>query len=273
MVKKTAPKRAAAAKKAVTKRVLPSKASTGRFRTPANGLGRQASLARATERTSSRASSMSARATKAQPADLADDGRRLRAARNYEAVLNAVLQMAQECPPEQIYLPSAAEVAARAGVSERTVFRHFADLETLFIAAASKIKPIQDAGVIPRPDAADLAVRIAELVRLRSKLYEEITPLRRVAVYLSATHPILVQQLQESHAATRAQVADVFARELSRVETKRRTRLLDGLDLALGWTSWNNLRAVQHCSVPRSREIVTEIATDLLATVPKAKRR
>jgi hypothetical protein len=30
---------------------------------------------------------------------------------------------------------------------------------------------------------------------------------------------------------------------------------------------------VQHCSVPRSREIVTEIATDLLATVPKAKRR
>jgi AcrR family transcriptional regulator len=201
------------------------------------------------------------------------DGRRLRAARNYEAVVSAVLEIARECPPKVIYLPSAAEVAARAGVSERTVFRHFADLNALFVAAASRIKPIQDAYIGPRPDDPRVADRIAELVRLRSKLYEEIAPVRRVAIHLSHTHPMLVEQLAQSFAAARAQVADVFAPELARVDARRRLVLLDALDLATSWASWDSLRVVQDCSVPRTRLIMTEVLTDLIATVPKTKRR
>ncbi|MGA2529264.1 MAG: TetR/AcrR family transcriptional regulator [Acidimicrobiales bacterium] len=197
----------------------------------------------------------------------------MRAARNYEAVVNAVLEIAREYPPKVIYLPSAAEVAARAGVSERTVFRHFADLNALFVAAASKIRPIQDAYIGPRPDDPRVADRIAELVRLRAKLYEEIAPVRRVAIHLSHTHPILVEQLAHSYAAARAQVADVFAPELARVDARRRALVLDALDLAASWASWDNLRVVQDCSVPRARQIMTEVLTDLVATLPKTKRR
>ena len=202
-----------------------------------------------------------------------EDGRRLRAARNYEAVVSAVLDIARECPPKVVYLPSAAEVAARAGVSERTVFRHFADLNALFVAAASRIRPIQDAYVGPRPNAPRVADRIAELVQLRSKLFEEIAPIRRVAIHLSHTHPMLVDQLGNAYTATRAQVADVFAPELSRLDAKERSLMLDALDLAASWASWDNLRTVQDCSVPRTRQIVTKLLSDLLATVPRAKRR
>jgi AcrR family transcriptional regulator len=187
-------------------------------------------------------------------------------------VVGAVLEIARECPPDAIYLPSAAEVAARAGVSERTVFRHFADLDALFVAAASRIRPIQDAYIGPRPDAPDVADRIAELVRLRSKLFEEIAPVRRIAIYLSHTHPLLIEQLGQSYAAARAQVADVFARELSRLDAKSRLLMLDALDLAASWASWDSLRTVQGCSVYRARKVVTEVLTDLLATVPKPKR-
>jgi AcrR family transcriptional regulator len=201
------------------------------------------------------------------------DGRRLRAARNYEAVVSAVLEIAKECPPKVIYLPSAAEVAARAGVSERTVFRHFADLNALFVAAASRIRPIQDTYIGPRPNNPRVADRIEELVRLRSKLYEEIAPVRRVAIHLSHTHPILVEQLGQAYAAARAQVAAVFAPELSRVDARRRLVLLDALDLAASWASWDSLRTVQDCSAPRTRQIMTEVLTDILATVPKTKRR
>jgi AcrR family transcriptional regulator len=172
-----------------------------------------------------------------------------------------------------IYLPSAAEVAARARVSERTVFRHFADLDALFVAAASRIRPIQLIYLGPRPDAPGLDERIEALVGLRSKLYERIAPVRRVAIYLSQTHPLVVEQLAEAYAIARSQVSDVFAPELSRLDAKRRSLMLDALDLASSWSSWDALRTLQSCSVPRTRRVVTEVLTDLLATVPKAKRR
>jgi AcrR family transcriptional regulator len=172
-----------------------------------------------------------------------------------------------------IYLPSAAEVAARARVSERTVFRHFADLDALFVAAASRIRPIQLIYLGPRPDAPGLDERIEALVGLRSKLYERIAPVRRVAIYLSQTHPLVVEQLAEAYAIARSQVSDVFAPELSRLDAKRRSLMLDALDLASSWSSWDVLRTLQGCSVPRTRKVVTEVLTDLLKTVPKAKRR
>ena len=241
---------------------LPRTASDARPRPP-----------RASERSSPPATSAQARQPTRAASDREADGRRLRAARNYEAVVGAVLDIVRECPPEVIYLPSAAEVAARARVSERTVFRHFADLNALFVAAASRIRPIQQIYLGPRPDARSVEERIEALVGLRSKLYEKIAPVRRVAIYLSKTHPLVVEQLAEAYAKARAQVADVFAPELSRLDAKRRSVMLDALDVATSWSSWDTLRTLQGCSVPLTRKIVTEVLTDLLATVPKTKRR
>jgi AcrR family transcriptional regulator len=188
-------------------------------------------------------------------------------------VVGAVLDIVKECPPNAIYLPSAAEVAARARVSERTVFRHFADLDALFVAAASRIRPVQQIYLGPRPDDPRLEDRIEVLVGLRAKLYERIAPVRRVAIYLSQTHPLVVEQLAEAYATARAQVVDVFAPELSRLDARRRSLMVDALDLAASWASWDSLRTVQGCSVPRTRRIVAEMLSDLLATVPKARRR
>ena len=109
-------------------------------------------------------------------------------------------------------------------------------------------------------------------MRLRSKLYEEIAPVRRVAIHLSHTHPLLVEQLCQAFAAARAQVADVFAPELSRLDSKRRSLMLDALDIAAGWSTWDSLRTVQDSSAARARQVMTTMLTDLLATVPKTKR-
>ena len=185
----------------------------------------------------------------------------------------AVIEIVRECPPEALHLPGAAEVAERAGVSERTVFRHFADLDSLFIAAASRLRPTHETYIGPRPDAPDVTERIAALLRLRSKLYEEIGPVRRVAVHLSHTQPVVVEQLAQSYAAARDQVADVFAPELSRLDPKRRPLLLDALDLTASWSSWDALRTLQGYSVEHARRVVTEMMTALLASVPKTKRR
>jgi len=240
---------------------------------PRSASGARRSSNRSSERPPPRVLTKSARPTAKVTGDKEADGRRLRAARNHEAVVGAVLEIVRERPSKNIHLPGAAEVAARAGVSERTVFRHFADLDSLFVAAASRIRPTHEAYVGPRPDAPDVTDRVVALVRLRSKLYEEIAPLRRVAIHLSHTHPVVIEQLAQAYAAARAQVADVFAPELSRLDTRRRPLLLDALDLTTSWSSWDALRSLQGCSVDRTRKVVTEVMLALLATVPKTKRR
>ncbi len=62
------------------------------------------------------------------------DGRRARALRARDAIVDALLDLMQEGQVR----PTAAQIAARAGVSLRTVFQHFRDLEALFAAAADR---------------------------------------------------------------------------------------------------------------------------------------
>jgi hypothetical protein len=66
------------------------------------------------------------------------DGRRARSARSREAAADAILDLLDEGLTE---LPGAAEVAERSGLSTRTVFRLFDDLESLYAAAVMRQRP------------------------------------------------------------------------------------------------------------------------------------
>jgi AcrR family transcriptional regulator len=213
---------------------------------------------------------INARATAA--AEQHVDGRRLRAERNRDSVVQAVLSIIKEQSGGPF--PGASEVAIRAGVSERTVFRHFADLDSLFLAAASHQRPTLTRYLAPRPDAAGLDERIAAIVKLRSKLYEEIAPVRRMAVRLAARHATLADQMKDAYKAARDQVAAVFAPELGRAGRAKAT-VLDELDLVLSWATWDTLRTIQGCSPDRARKLVTELLTVVLTRyeAPKGRRR
>ncbi|MGA8679825.1 MAG: TetR/AcrR family transcriptional regulator [Acidimicrobiales bacterium] len=200
------------------------------------------------------------------------DGRRLRAERNRDAVVLAVLSIIKEQGGGPI--PGAGEVAARAGVSERTVFRHFADLDSLFLAAAAHQRPILIKYLAPTPSDRELDTRIAAMVKLRSKLYEEIAPVRRVAVRFAATHPVMAESLKEAYRGARAQISSVFTPELARAG-RSRSNLLDEVDLVLSWPTWETLRSQQGASVDRARKLVTELLTVMLTPyqAPPARSR
>lgn len=190
------------------------------------------------------------------------DGRRLRAARNREAVVTAVLDIIKE--QEGGPIPGAAEVAERAGVSERTVFRHFADLDSLFVAAASRQRPTLLTYLGPRPDFKELDKRIAAVVKLRSKMYEQIASVRRVAMRLAARHDSLARVISEADKAERQQLAEVFDKELQKTGRDKQL-ILDELELVAGWTTWETLRTQQGCSPERARRIMTDLMTATLS--------
>jgi AcrR family transcriptional regulator len=198
------------------------------------------------------------------------DGRRLRAARNRDAVVAAVLEILRDQDGGPV--PGAAEVAERAGVSERTVFRHFADLDSMFIAASNVQRPILVRYLAPRPDMPELDKRIAAVVRLRSKLYEEVGPIRRVVVQLVDRNEILTGMVAEIGKASRAQAAAVFAPELERAG-RGSSHLLDELDLILSWASWEHLRRFQGCGPDRARRIITDLLTAILAPHAAGRRK
>ena len=59
------------------------------------------------------------------------DGRRLRSERSQTAIIEAALTLMEE----GTLVPTAQQIADRAGVGIRSFFRHFADMDSLFLAA------------------------------------------------------------------------------------------------------------------------------------------
>src|SRR6185436_18222060 len=113
--------------------------------------------------------------------------------------------------------PSGPRIAKRAGVSLRTVFQHFDDLETLFAAAADR----QTERITPllRPLAAkgSASTRCTALAAQRARLYEAITPVRRAALLSEPFSAEVARRLDVFRAFMRADGARVFAPELDRL--------------------------------------------------------
>ncbi|MEO1059567.1 MAG: helix-turn-helix domain-containing protein, partial [Actinomycetota bacterium] len=91
-------------------------------------------------------------------ADLSDaDGRSLRRERNREAVIDALVELIQEGNLE----PGAKQIAERAGVSHRSVFRYFDDMTDLAETAVRReFAAAAELAAIPQPSSDSLAARI-----------------------------------------------------------------------------------------------------------------
>src|SRR5437879_10742010 len=119
------------------------------------------------------------------------DGRTQRGRRNREAIIDALLA----CYDDGILRPSVDEVAARAGVSGRSVHNHFDDVEALRAEVAQRqwerfarfVGPIDAA--LPRRD------RVQELVGQRAAFYEGVTPVRRAALLSLPDSPTIAANL------------------------------------------------------------------------------
>ena len=146
-----------------------------------------------------------------EAADL--DGRRLRREQNREAVLDALVELYAEGN----YEPSVAEIAARAGLSQRSLFRYFDDVDDLNRAAIERqqemARPLVDPGVSPDATTTE---KVERIVAARIALFDAIEPGARAARVCSYRHPIVANQVRESRSFLRHQIERLFAPELER---------------------------------------------------------
>lgn len=166
--------------------------------------------------------------TTADP-DAAVDGRRLRSERSRNAVTDALLGLYES----GVIRPSAAQIAEVSGVSERSLFRHFADLEDLASTAIAR----QFAIVAPFFEApsreGDLVHRVDSIVDQRVALAARMHHLARAAAYHAVSSPTIAATVGDRRRLLRHQVEAQFAPELRSKRGRPRARLLALLDHAL----------------------------------------
>lgn len=190
------------------------------------------------------------------------DGRSARAARTREAVVEALLTLIDEGSLR----PTAREIADRAGVSLRSVYVHFEDLEDLFSAAAAKHFERMLVLYARLPTEGPLAERLDAFMSQRARIMEAVAPVRRAALLQEPFSPELARVLALGRQAGRDEIERVFAVELDREQGAARARLLAALDIAAGAAAWETLRVHEGLPMEQARLVVTEMLTKLLAS-------
>jgi TetR/AcrR family transcriptional regulator of autoinduction and epiphytic fitness len=188
------------------------------------------------------------------------DGRTVRAERTREALVEGVLALLDEGRLR----PTAAEIAERAGVSERSVFQHFSDREALLEAVAREQYERVMPTIRPVDASLELSERIDEFVAQRCTLFERAAGVWRAAVLMEPESEVVAGWLTSVRRAGAAEVERVFRRELEATPGDEREPLRAALVAACTWGAFEALRFHQGLSVSRTRRAMRTLVARLL---------
>ncbi|HEY8547350.1 MAG TPA: TetR/AcrR family transcriptional regulator [Acidimicrobiales bacterium] len=183
------------------------------------------------------------------------DGRLLRASRTRDNVVDALLELIDAGNLR----PTAREIAEQAGVSLRSLYVHFDDVEALFFAAAVRHEE-RSAKVLPetRTDGP-FEDRLLAFVQRRAMIYERGRNIRHAAVLQEPFSAAIRKILEEARRMGRHEVARVFAPELAALDDDRRPRALAAVDLAVHAGGWDVLRQQHDLDVDDAVAVVCDL--------------
>lgn len=174
------------------------------------------------------------------------DGRRARRQQNRDTVIDALIELFHD----GIYEPGSALIAERAGLSPRSLFRYFDDIDDLTHAAIDRqlaeARPLVDLHI---GDGAPLAVRIERLVESRVRLYEAIGPGARAARICAHRNAVVAKQIHDARHYLREQIRRLFAPELTN---------LAAIDVLCSFETYELLREQR---LSRAKTITTLVET------------
>lgn len=195
--------------------------------------------------------------TKAETGALAqvEDGRRLRGYENRRRIVDAMLGLIREGTMS----PSAEEVATRAEVGLRTVFRHFDDMDSLYREISAKMRDeLLPIAIAPFPEG-DWPERMAELIDRRARVFEKMMPFKLAA----DIHRHRSEFLSNEHADLAKFLRDTL-REVLGTRLARKGVQFEALDLLLSFDAWRRMRLDQGMSVSQAKKLLTHTTNALL---------
>ena len=190
------------------------------------------------------------------------DGRRLRRAINREAVVDALLDLYQEGNLR----PGTDEIAERAGISPRSLFRYFEDTDDLAGEAVTR----QLARALPLvqldvgPDAP-FGERVQALVAQRIRLFDTVGQVAHASRLRAPFQPRVAETLADSRRFLRSQLRSLFAGELEAMGDERAEWALASSDVLLSFESYHLLTGDQGFDADGAGAVVAGALTALLS--------
>jgi AcrR family transcriptional regulator len=175
------------------------------------------------------------------------DGRRARSQESRRRIIVAMLELVREGD----LTPNAENVAARAKVGLRSVFRHFKDMDSLY-GEMSSVIAVEFMAVAAAPFVGTTwRERLDELVERRSGIFERMGPYLHAANLHRLTSPTLATDHRRLLTASRAILLGHLSPEIAADKAT-----LEVLDMLLGFEAWSRLRQDQGLSPDETRAAV-----------------
>ncbi|CAN5587253.1 hypothetical protein BH10ACT1_BH10ACT1_20640 [soil metagenome] len=174
------------------------------------------------------------------------------------------------CYDDGTVQPSGAEIAERAGVSERSVFRHFEDLDALADEAFDR-QFARVASYFSAPSAdGPLDDRIDALVDHRARLHGRMANLARAAAFHANRSETIAGRVHDRQRFLARQVERQFAPELDALGARDRRLLAAALGAAVSLEGVDHLR---HAADVGPRDLKVVLRRTLVALLATADRQ
>lgn len=179
------------------------------------------------------------------------------------ATRRKILAVTRELILEGATDPTAREIAARAEITTRTLFRHFPDMEALhrnFIEEADASASLVMDEAFPGGTPEQWQRLLEAVIDRRARVYESLLPLYISAIWSRYRARDSGVRHRQGVVRRRKRLKEILPEEIV-----RDSLVFEALDGVLSIEYWRSLRHDQRLSVARATQVVRLVATKLIA--------
>lgn len=184
--------------------------------------------------------------------------RNVRAEHTHHRILDALLALLVEGTHD----PRAQQIAQRAGVVVRTVFHHFADVESMYREATTRQATTMHKRLTYFDVHLDVEHRTSLLIAQRDEIYAEMAPLHHALRTNMDGSFVDLRECVALRSAMTQQVRKTFIHELRRHTDP--VEALSRLDAATSFEIWDYFRLIQRASRTNTRTFMTRLVVNEL---------
>ena len=194
------------------------------------------------------------------------DGRRLRSERTKQLIIEAFLALLRDEP----VMPTAQQIAERAGYSVRSIFERFPDLVALRVAATDYALAQALALAPARHVDGDRTTRIRSQVETRAFTCERGVALWRVLVTSDDDNGELKLRIKRARETTVSRMELMYKQELAALAEVEKKQALIALEALTDIESWARMRELHGLSFEEACQVWVGAIDRLLPPTPAA---